>query len=122
MRNLLSASGIALATTPNTAQYTLNILKHQSDKRSTALGERARVIEYQLIETVHYEMLDKQALQVFRPNGITERKIMPNDPNKVASTNEEEKILRREMLQNIASKITRQLTAFDFNNASAEQQ
>lgn len=115
LRNLFSASGIKLSTDTVDANYTLNILSNKAEKRSTALGERARVIEYQLIEIVQYEMLNHQKEKVFGPNTITERKIMPNDPNKVASSNEEEKILRREMWQNLAAKIARQISAYDFN-------
>ena len=41
---------------------------------------------------------------------------MPNDPNKIVSANEEEKILRREMLQNLAAKIARQLQSINFDS------
>ena len=116
LRNLLTSSGIQLSDQAADANYQLNVLNSLSTKRSTALGERALIIEYQLIETVNFELLNKNGQRVFGPNKITERKIMPNDPNKIVSANEEEKILRREMLQNLAAKIARQLQSFNFDS------
>jgi LPS-assembly lipoprotein len=113
-KNLMNAYGIKLSDNINTANHHLVIIKQDQDKRSTALGEGARVIEYQLTESVTFELRDTKGKTIIGPNTITERKIIPNDPNKVASTNEEEKILRRDMLQNLAAKITRQLQSFDY--------
>ncbi len=115
LRNLLTSSGIQLSDQAGDANYQLNILDSLSHKRSTALGDRALIVEYQLIETVNFELLSKDGQRVLGPNKITARKIMPNDPNKVVSANEEEKILRREMLKNLAAKIVRQLQSFNFD-------
>lgn len=115
LRNLLTASGIELTEEAEQAQYQLAILEQRKARRSASLGEGARVAEYQLIEIVSYQLLDEKGALVLGPNKITERKIMPNDPNKVVSTAAEETILRREMLQNIAAKIARQLRAFDYD-------
>lgn len=116
LRNLLSSSGIQLSNQAGDANYQLNIFNNLSNKRSTALGDRALIVEYQLIETVSFELISRNGQRVFGPNKITERKIMPNDPNKIVSANEEEKILRREMLQNLAAKIARQLQSFNFDS------
>lgn len=114
LSNLLRAYGVKLSDNNAAANHLLVITELNQAKRSTALGEGARVAEYQLSETVTFELRDKQGKTVFGPNTISERKIVPNDPNKVVSTGEEEKILRREMLQNLAAKITRQLQSYDY--------
>jgi LPS-assembly lipoprotein len=116
LRNLLSASGIKLTSNPAQAQYSLLILAQNSDRRAATLGEGARVAEYQLIETASFKLLKANGQTVLGPNQLSERKIMPNDPNKVASTAEEENLLRREMLQRLAEKIARQLQSFDYQN------
>ncbi|MGK0499448.1 MAG: LPS-assembly lipoprotein [Oceanicoccus sp.] len=122
--NLLSASGIDADNEIRNGKnynYQLVIIEKSRDKRTAALGESARVAEYQLAETVEFELRDANAKVVLGPSSIVERKIMPNDPNKVVSTNEEEKILRQEMLENLASKLTRQLSNFNYPTADSSQ-
>ncbi len=116
LRNQLRASGVQLATSDEPYNFQLVVLETEKDKITTAIGEAARTIEYQLIESLEFELLNKQGHRVLGPSKIVERRVMPNDPNKVVSTGEEEEILRREMLQNIAAKMTRQLRAADFTS------
>ena len=118
MRNLLSAYGVTLTTDAAEANYQLIILEQNTDRRAATLGEGARVAEYQLIENVSFELRNEKGATVLGPNRMAERKIMPNDPNKVASTAEEEKLLRREMLQRLAAKIARQIQSFDYQAAA----
>lgn len=114
LNNLLNASNIQLADNISDANHQLNIVSRKQDKRTAALGDGARVAEYQLTETLVFELKNKKGEPILGPSSITERKIIPNDPNKVVSSGEEEKILRREMLQNLAAKLTRQLQSFDY--------
>ncbi|MFT5691824.1 MAG: LPS-assembly lipoprotein [Oceanicoccus sp.] len=113
LRNLLNASGVKLSDSIKDANSQLLIKKRRSNKRAAALGEGARVIEYQLIESLSFELRSTNGEIIFNPSRLIERKIINNDPNKVASSSAEELLLRREMLQNLAAKITRQLRAFD---------
>jgi len=119
LRNLLGAQNIQLSDNPASANYQLRIVEQNQDRRSAALGDGARTAEYQLTNTVTFEMLDTKGRRVFGPNSITERKNMRNDPNQVISTNQEEKIIRREMLRNLAAKIARQIQSFDYPAATA---
>jgi len=119
LRNFLTSSGIQLSDQAGDANHQLSILSSVSDKRSTALGDRAQIVEYQLIETVTFELRGNKGQWVSGPHKITERKIMPNDPNKIISANEEEKVLRREMLHNLAAKISRQLQSSNFLTSPA---
>ena len=115
LRNLLSAYGVELTTDPVLANYQLIILEQTSDRRSATLGEGAKVAEFQLIETVSFELQNAKGETVLGPRAVTDRKIIPNDPNRVVSTIEESKLIKREMLQSLAGKIARQLRAFDFS-------
>ena len=117
MRNLLNAYGVDLTTEATEANYQLVISDQYTDRRAATLGEGARVAEYQLIERVSFELRNEKGVTVFGPNRITERKIVPNDPNKVVSTAEEERIIRREMLQRLAAKVARQIQSFDYQSA-----
>ncbi|ARN74694.1 LPS assembly lipoprotein LptE [Oceanicoccus sagamiensis] len=116
LRNLLTAYGVALTEDGKEANYRLNILEQKDQRRNATLGQKAKVAEYLLIEQVSFELLNNKGKRVLGPNRLIERKIMPNDPNKVVSTKDEEDLLRREMLQNLAGKIARQLRNFDYSS------
>ena len=114
VHNLLIASGISLASSAADARYKLVITQHRQERNTASLGEGARAAEYQLIESARFALLDPRGKVALGPNRLVERRIMPNDPNSVASTGEEEQLLRREMQRNLAAKITRRLRTFDY--------
>ncbi len=116
LRNALSTVGIDVTDQQSQANYRLVIVDYQKERRTASLGEGARAAEYQLIEEVVFELQDKSQQRVIGPNKLTERKIMPNDPSRVVSSSEEEKLLRGEMLQNLAAKLARQLQAYNYTN------
>jgi LPS-assembly lipoprotein len=117
LSSLLKASNIQLAESAEKANYKLVISQYKTDRRTTALGEGARIAEYQLIEELNFSLQNPNGETVLGPNKITERKIIPNDPNQIISTTEEAKLLRREMIQNLAVKITRQLSVYDYKKS-----
>ena len=114
LNNQLSIAGVELTEEKAQANYRLVMLKQETDRRTTALGENATALEFQLIETLRFQLQDKTGRIVLGPNRISERRNMPNDANRVASSAEEEKILRREMRNNLAAKVVRQVTRFDY--------
>ncbi len=118
LRIMLSAYDIDLATAAEEASFRLVISEQERDRRTAALDQNARAVEYQLIETVVFELRDSEGKTVLGPNKLTERRIMPNDPNRVVSSGEEETLLRREMQRNLAGKIARQLSSFDYNQSA----
>lgn len=119
LRNIITASGIKLSEDVSTANTRLNIISDITDRRTAALGERARIIEYQLLQHVSFELLKKNNRVLLGPVDLTERKFMPNDPNKVVSSADEEQRLRREMSQNLAARIARQLQRVTIETASS---
>ena len=119
LRNLLRNSGIELADDAVSSRYQLIIGEQKSDRRTASLGEGARAVEYQLIETVSFELRNQEGKAVFGPNTLTERRVVTNDPNSVASSADTENLQRREMQQNLAAKIARQLQAFDYSAAQS---
>ncbi len=122
LRNLLGAYGVELTENASEANFQIHILQQKKDKRSATLGQKAKVAEYQLTEEISFELRNAKGQRVLGPNRLTERKIMPNDPNKVVSTRDEENLLRREMLQNLAAKIARQLRNFDYASQPVTEQ
>lgn len=124
VRNLLNGNDIKLADTQQAANYRLIISERNSEIRTLSLGGGTTAAEYQLTETATFELYNKQSELVLGPRTITQRSILRNNPNQVLSSGEEEQLLRREMLTNLASQIARQLSAFNYDqplNAASEQ-
>ena len=117
LRTLLTSSGVQLSQDLQQASTQLVIRKQKSGRQSTALGEGARVIEYQLTESVSFALRYNSGENIFSSGKLMERKIMENDANKIASSNAEEEILRREMVQNLAATIVRQLATIELATA-----
>ena len=119
VRNLLNGNDIELADTQDSANYRLIITERNSQIRTLSLGGGTTAAEYQLTETATFELLNKQAELVLGPRTITQRSILRNDPNQVLSSGQEEQLLRREMLANLASQIARQLGSFSYQQSAA---
>lgn len=119
--NIFNANELRLSTTPAEANYRLVIGKQKSDRRSTSVGNDGRIAEYQLIESVSFLIKDKQGATASGPTELTERRILQNDPNRVISTESEERLIRTEMKKSLARKLTRQLSNFDYQAYEAQQ-
>ena len=120
VRNLLNGNDIKLAETQESANYRLIITGRDSQTRTLSLGGGTTAAEYQLTESVTFELQNKQAETVLGPRTIDQRSIMRNDPNQVLSSGEEQQILRREMTTNLAAQIARQLGSFNYSKAVEE--
>jgi LPS-assembly lipoprotein len=114
LNNIFNANGLSLTEDPGEANYQLIITTQKPDRRSTAVGIDGRIAEYQLLETATYKLKDKKGRIASGPIEITERRTLQNNPNQVISTESEEKLLRTEMKRNLARKMARQVSKFDF--------
>ena len=120
--NQLQISGVQLADEAEQAKHTLVLSDQRSDKRSTALGDGARTIEYLLLESASIQVFNAQGQAISAANHVTERRVITNDPNQIISADEEEKTLRKEMRLSLAQKIARLIQAINYSPANAQQQ
>lgn len=118
LRRLLKAYDVRLSDKAVDSNHQLIVLEQSSDRRSASIGRGARAAEIQLIENVSFQLQNNQGEIIIGPEAVTERRILRNDPNQVASTSSEENLLRREMLSNLAAKVVRQVNAADFQTAA----
>lgn len=107
----LKSGDIAITEVASEANYRLIIGEQRSDRRTLSLGSDNRAAEYQLVESVSFELRDRQGNVVIGPRDISERRILSNDPNNTVSKSNEEALLRREMQRALAVKLLRQLAA-----------
>lgn len=119
LRNLLRSSGVELTTATTQANAVLKLSDQKYERRTVSIGARARSAEYQLFESVEYELRDRQGKTVFGPYKLLEQRILLNNPNEVVSTGAEETLLRDEMRQRLAERIALQLQSFDYRTAQA---
>jgi len=119
LRRLLKAYDVNLTTNAAEANHQLVIIEHKSDRRTASIGRGARAAEIQLSENVSFRMQNTSGQIILGPNNVVERRILRNDPNQVASTESEESIIRREMLNNLASKVARQVSSANYAQNTA---
>ncbi|WP_019530714.1 LPS assembly lipoprotein LptE [Dasania marina] len=110
----LSDQGRYIAKQEQTQGFQIHILTQQRERRVLSLGAGASVAEYQLIETVIFDLRNPIGQTVMGPITLSEYKALPNDPNKVISSTEETELIQQEMLLALAQKIARQISRFDF--------
>ncbi len=120
LRNIFQANDIDLSPNPGEANYQLQIIKQDKQRRGTTVGNDGHTAQYQLLEIVTFQLTNKQGAVVFGPQSMTERRTLQNDPNRVISTNVEEKLLREEMKKSLARKIVRQISNIDFHSLEAK--
>ena len=112
--NTLRVYDIKITRDKEQANSTLELIDYQSKRRTVSLGRGDKVAEYQLIETVRYQLLNKQGNTIIKPRTLTDRKILQNDSSQIASTSQERDLLRKEMRNNLIAKIIGQLRAHNF--------
>ena len=120
LNNIFNANGITLTEDPAAANYQLVIQEQKKDRRTTATGIDGRAAEYQLLEIVIYLLKDRNGGIASGPIEITERRTLQNNPNRVISTESEQKIISTEMKRRLARKIARQVSKFNFEAYEAK--
>lgn len=117
LRNVLRTAGITLTSDATKANLVVNLFDDDNERRTLAVGSGTRAAEYQLFESVHYEVRAKQGKTLIGPRRLVEQRVLANNPNEVVSTDSERQLLRQEMRQRLAQKIAGQLRDFDYQNA-----
>lgn len=85
----LSEQGEYKVKQEQTQGFQIHLLKQNRERRTLTLGAGASVAEYQLIETVTFDLRNPLGQTVLGPVTLSEYKALPNDPNKVISSSEE---------------------------------
>lgn len=107
----LESANIDVTDTLSEARYVLSISNEAHDRRTLSVGNDNRAAEYQLIESAQIELRAKDDVVLIEPTTLSERRILRYNADNVLSSRSEEQLLRREMQQNLASKLLRQLGA-----------
>lgn len=117
LNNYFSVYSIQTTTDKNQSNHTFEILNYNNQRKEASLGDNNKVLEYLLIQTVVFQVKNSRGQVILGPKKISEQRILKNDPSAVGSTNQESRLLIKEMKQSIISRATTQLRVFDFSNS-----
>ena len=99
----LKANGIEISEKASTQ---IDIKDHRSERRTVSYSGRGKSAEYELLEEISFEIIDRQKNSLIRPETkLQTRRTLIVDDTKLSATKEQERIMRREMESDLASKL-----------------
>jgi outer membrane lipopolysaccharide assembly protein LptE/RlpB len=109
LKRKLQAGGVTLMKNATTANYSLVIIEQDSDSRVASISSSARISERYLIETAEFLVLDKEGIRVIPSTLVTIERAHEYDETNVLATDDETRLLRREMHADLARQIYNRL-------------
>jgi LPS-assembly lipoprotein len=91
--------------------YRLQLRNENSNSREVSVDRRARSAERELSQSVVILLRDPQGRIVFGPMQLNSSRIYSYDPNNVIAKGDEERLLRRELIDNLTGQILRAMKA-----------
>ena len=118
LERYLRGSGIELIDSAATAEYTLKIVKEKSKRRTATVSASARISERLLEEQVEYLVTKLDgSVAIERSTASVERIYEYNEDN-VLATEDEARLLKREMYNDLARQISNRLRRLNKGAAS----
>ncbi|MCG8672923.1 MAG: LPS assembly lipoprotein LptE [Pseudomonadales bacterium] len=103
----LKANSIKVSTKASTQ---IDLKDNRSERRTVSYSGRGKSAEYELLEEITFEIVDRQKNITLRPETkLQTRRTLIVDDTKLSATKEQERIMRREMESDLASKLLRTL-------------
>lgn len=115
LQQALAGSGIATGG----GDYTLTVTRERLIKQTTNTDSRAKVAEYTLLYEVHYRIGRANDETPMPERQLSLRRSYQYDTTAIVGKAEEEDTLMRELYQDAAQQILRQLSFFNPNAAAA---
>ena len=103
------------------AAVVIEILDQRNQRRSVSTAGRARTAEYEVDYGLHYQILDAAGLILAPPTWIERQRIYRVDRDNIVGSSEEQSILQRELMQDIAGQIIRAMDLVSRVNLRADE-
>src|SRR6478609_7919377 len=110
LEKLLTANHVTLVDDSSAADYSLNILEENKDKRTAGVGNDALSSAYEITLKVDYEIRLKNNTRIAKATATSVRSFNYNTAT-INSATQEEVLLEKEMRSDLAQQILRRLTA-----------
>ncbi|MGR6871368.1 LPS-assembly lipoprotein LptE [Pseudomonas sp. HK3] len=117
IRQSLLSNGVTLA---EDAPYTLKILSESGDRRVLSVTPNAKASEYELTQSLSFELLDEKGNAVSEEINITNYRTLQYDASAEIGKAQEEQNLRREMKQYNAYNVLLRLKAIKLQPKQAD--
>jgi LPS-assembly lipoprotein len=114
----LQALGIELKESAKEAQYSLVILDQRSKRRTATISGQARISELEISEELKFTILAADGTEVTPPTTVTDDRVFEYDENNVLATDDEAKLLRREMRTSLVRQLINSLQRIGPRTAS----
>ncbi len=103
------ASGVELVESATGATYSLVLMNQDSERRTATVSASARVSERSLTERVEFVVLDRQGAPVIPRTKVVAERIFEYDESNVLAADDEARLLKREMQEDLARQIYNRL-------------
>lgn len=107
----LGDAGAALANTADAADVVVRLADEREGRRGVALTPGGRVAEYEVALTVSFVAEEAAGGQIVPRRALRAERVYRLDETNLVGSREEEGLIRRELRQDLAQRIVRQLVA-----------
>ena len=104
------------------ASVVVNILDQRSRRRSVSTSGQARAAEYELDYSVLYQLEDGSGNALGEPVWIERQRVYRIDRGNIVGSNQEQTLLRREILDDAAGQIVRALALVSRTKQDTQQE
>ena len=102
-------AGVRVISDKGEANSVLRITDRRSDRRITALDRNGKVIEYELLESLRFDLTDDAGRALVAPQAVNVVQSYVNPEIEVLGKQQEEESLRRGMRLDLAGQLVRRL-------------
>ncbi len=107
----LAASGARVAQHAGEAASVLHLLSDDADRRLVSVDGRGKALEFELIESAQFELLDAAGKQLVGPQRVSSQRVVLNPEIETLGKQREEEDTRRAMREDLAVAILERLRA-----------
>lgn len=112
LRRLIATSGTTTVTeAAEQAEARLQILSNNRGREILSLTGAGKVREYQLTQTLRFQLLDKAGKAMIPPTSLSARREYTFDDSQVLGKEQEENLLYRDMQADLVQQMMRRLAA-----------
>lgn len=111
LENMFLNSGIQVSDNAAEAASLLRITDRQSDRRVLTVNSRGKVVEYELRETLGFELADRAGNLRVPVQSLDLVQIYTNRQEQVLGSQREEDYLREDLLRRMSDQVLRQISA-----------
>jgi len=109
LRQMLDGSGVQITADQSKAGAILKVSKQNQDRRVLSVDSRGKVVEYEIHQTLEFELLDAGGAQLMVSQSVGAQRAYENSETGVLGKDQEEKLLRRDLRLDLVRRIVNRM-------------